>query len=136
MHSLSEPKATGRLRREGVCLERDGRASSGPSCTVQCVRAALLDDHLPRPSPTTGLPCRLCSVARVHPGADAAAEVCQVLREKLLTSASGQPPRLAGYLGQGPLAAWLRAAAVRTALNTAGQHGGDGGPVSFLSRRQ
>ncbi|PTL76977.1 sigma-70 family RNA polymerase sigma factor [Vitiosangium sp. GDMCC 1.1324] len=57
------------------------------------------------------------AVARVHPGADTAAEVCQVLREKLLTSEPGRPPRMAEYQGQGPLAAWLRAAAVRTALN-------------------
>jgi len=70
---------------------------------------AALDTHF--------LPKVASAVARVHPGADAASEVCQVLREKLLTSEAGQPPRLSGYLGQGPLVAWLRAAAVRTALN-------------------
>ncbi len=70
---------------------------------------AALDAHF--------LPKVAAAVARVYPGADAASEVCQVLREKLLTSEAGHPPRLAGYLGQGPLAAWLRAAAVRTALN-------------------
>lgn len=63
------------------------------------------------------LPKVAAAVARVHPGSDAAAEVCQLLREKLLTSEAGRPPRLADYQGQGPLAAWLRAAAVRLALN-------------------
>ncbi|QRK10968.1 sigma-70 family RNA polymerase sigma factor [Archangium violaceum] len=63
------------------------------------------------------LPKVAAAVARVYPGADAASEVCQVLREKLLTPESGRPPRMADYQGQGPLAAWLRAAAVRTALN-------------------
>ncbi|WNG32305.1 sigma-70 family RNA polymerase sigma factor [Archangium violaceum] len=63
------------------------------------------------------LPKVAAAVARVSPGADAASEVCQVLREKLLTPEPGRPPRLADYQGQGPLAAWLRAAAVRTALN-------------------
>jgi len=46
MHSLAEPKATGRLRRGGVCLERDGRASSGPSRTVQCLGARVGSGYL------------------------------------------------------------------------------------------
>jgi len=62
------------------------------------------------------LPKVAAAVARVDGAADAS-EVCQVLREKLLTSEAGRPPRIADYQGQGPLAAWLRAAAVRTALN-------------------
>ncbi|QRN97360.1 sigma-70 family RNA polymerase sigma factor [Archangium violaceum] len=57
------------------------------------------------------------AVARVDASADAASEVCQLLREKLFTSEGGRPPRMADYQGQGPLAAWLRAAAVRMALN-------------------
>jgi RNA polymerase sigma-70 factor (ECF subfamily) len=63
------------------------------------------------------LPKVAAAVARVDGAADVASEVCQVLREKLLTSEAGRPPRIADYQGQGPLAAWLRAAAVRTALN-------------------
>jgi len=41
-------------------------------------------------------------------------EVLQQLREKLLT---GEHPRLRDYAGRGPLRAWLRAAALRTAHN-------------------
>lgn len=44
-------------------------------------------------------------------------EVCQRLRQKLLVAAEGRPPRIADYSGRGPLAGWLRVAAVREALN-------------------
>lgn len=57
------------------------------------------------------------AVARVEGSGDGAAEVRQRLRERLLTSEEGRPPHIADYQGTGPLAAWLRAAAVRTALN-------------------
>jgi RNA polymerase sigma-70 factor, ECF subfamily len=44
-------------------------------------------------------------------------EVVQRLRERVLVrSAPDQPPRIASYTGQGPLAAWLRVASVRIAL--------------------
>jgi len=45
MHSLAEPKATGHLRRGG-----------GPPAPSNACRAALLDDHLPRPRPQQGSP--------------------------------------------------------------------------------
>ncbi|WP_224240488.1 sigma-70 family RNA polymerase sigma factor [Hyalangium gracile] len=57
------------------------------------------------------------AVARVEGSGDGAAEVRQHLRERLLTPEEGRPPRIADYQGTGPLMAWLRAAAVRTALN-------------------
>ncbi|WP_375769430.1 sigma-70 family RNA polymerase sigma factor [Archangium gephyra] len=105
-----------RLSSPGPEPERTLRALPAADLFLACAcvhgdaaAQAALDAHF--------LPKVASAVARVHPGADAVSEVCQVLREKLLTSDSGQPPRLAGYLGQGPLAAWLRAAAVRTALN-------------------
>lgn len=41
-------------------------------------------------------------------------DALQALREKLLV---GRAPRIAEYAGTGPLVSWLRAAAVRTALN-------------------
>ena len=43
--------------------------------------------------------------------------VCSVLRDKLLVSRDGQPPRIATYGGRGPLAAWIAIAAQRTALS-------------------
>jgi len=44
-------------------------------------------------------------------------EMQQVLREKLLVATAAAAPRIATYSGRGPLHAWVRAAAVRTALN-------------------
>jgi RNA polymerase sigma-70 factor (ECF subfamily) len=44
-------------------------------------------------------------------------EVRQILSERLLVGVDGEPPRIATYAGDGPLAAWVRVAAVRTALN-------------------
>ena len=65
-----------------------------------------LDTHyLARLGPTVG---------RVDPSPDFLDEVLQQLREKLLV---GPSPRIATYDGAGPLMSWLRAAAVRTALN-------------------
>jgi RNA polymerase sigma-70 factor (ECF subfamily) len=40
--------------------------------------------------------------------------VAQEVRTRLLI---GEPPRIAEYAGRGPLAAWIKTAAVRTALN-------------------
>lgn len=58
------------------------------------------------------------AVTRVTGPGDAVAEVRQHLRERLLSSEDGKPPRIISYQGTGPLVAWLRAAAVRTALNS------------------
>ncbi len=52
-------------------------------------------------------------VRRYDPSDTFVDEVRQALREKLFLP----PPRIAEYQGQGPLLAWLRAAAARTALN-------------------
>lgn len=43
--------------------------------------------------------------------------VVSVLRDKLLVSRDGQPPRITTYGGRGPLAAWIAIAAQRTALS-------------------
>ncbi len=67
---------------------------------------------------TRFLPKVDAAVARVEGPGDGVAEVRQRLRERLLSSEDGKPPRIAGYQGTGPLVAWLRAAAVRTALNS------------------
>jgi RNA polymerase sigma-70 factor (ECF subfamily) len=58
------------------------------------------------------------AVTRLTGPGDAVAEVRQLLRERLLSSEDGKPPRIISYQGTGPLVAWLRAAAVRTALNS------------------
>ncbi|MCP3140968.1 sigma-70 family RNA polymerase sigma factor [Pyxidicoccus xibeiensis] len=44
-------------------------------------------------------------------------EALQLLRVKLFLPSGDRPPRMADYEGQGPLLAWLRVAALRTALN-------------------
>jgi RNA polymerase sigma-70 factor (ECF subfamily) len=46
-----------------------------------------------------------------------AAEVEQQLRQTLLVPPAGRGPRVLDYLGRGPLVHWLKAGAVRTALN-------------------
>ena len=54
------------------------------------------------------------AVSRVERSPEFLDEVLQQLREKLLV---GKPPRIETFEGAGPLISWLRAAAVRTALN-------------------
>jgi RNA polymerase sigma-70 factor (ECF subfamily) len=56
-------------------------------------------------------------LARIQGSSALADEVRQMLREKLLVGSDGESPRIATYGGEGPLAAWVRVAAVRTALN-------------------
>ncbi|MDF2692822.1 MAG: putative DNA-binding regulatory protein [Labilithrix sp.] len=46
-----------------------------------------------------------------------AAEVVQALRERLLVSAPGRPPRIESFTGRGGMESWLRVAAVRVAMN-------------------
>jgi RNA polymerase sigma-70 factor (ECF subfamily) len=55
-------------------------------------------------------------LARHAPALDAA-EVRQVLRERLLVAPPGDVPRIADYAGRGSLAGWLRVAILRTASN-------------------
>jgi len=43
-------------------------------------------------------------------------EVLQQVRARVLVGANGEPPRIGGYSGRGPLAGWLKVAAVRVAL--------------------
>jgi RNA polymerase sigma-70 factor (ECF subfamily) len=56
-------------------------------------------------------------LARIEGSSALPDEVGQILRERLLVGVDGKPPRIAAYAGQGPLGAWVRVAAVRTALN-------------------
>jgi RNA polymerase sigma-70 factor (ECF subfamily) len=54
------------------------------------------------------------AVAPIDRSRDFVDEVKQILRERLL---SGERPRIVDYAGRGPLGAWLRMAATRSALN-------------------
>jgi RNA polymerase sigma-70 factor (ECF subfamily) len=60
------------------------------------------------------------AAARLDPGPAFAAEVTQEVLERLLLPREDAPPRLADYAGQGPLPAFLRVMAMRTALNLRG----------------
>jgi RNA polymerase sigma-70 factor (ECF subfamily) len=44
-------------------------------------------------------------------------EVVQILRAKLLVAEAGAAPKILDYSGRGPLAGWLRIAAIRTGLD-------------------
>jgi RNA polymerase sigma-70 factor len=56
-------------------------------------------------------------VSHIDPTPSFADEMRQLLRERLLAPRPGGRPRIAEYSGRGALAAWLRIAAVRVALN-------------------
>lgn len=67
-------------------------------------------------------------VARIDPSAAFADEVKQELRDQLFVGKAGTRPLIAGYAGRGPLGAWLRVIAVRTALRVGRSRGGDAPP--------
>lgn len=63
-------------------------------------------------------------------------EVAQTLRERLLVRKGDAEPRIAAYRGQGPLLSWLRAAAVRAALNLRrGKAAKDSQPLETAAER-
>lgn len=64
-----------------------------------------------------------------HPARAEAAEVGQLLRERLLVGAS---PRIADYAGRGSLVGWLRVATLRTASNLRRAHRNVELPVAAL----
>ena len=57
------------------------------------------------------------SLSRLAPTADFVKEVQQALRDKLLVPQGERRPRIADYSGRGALGAWVRVAALRTALS-------------------
>lgn len=57
------------------------------------------------------------TIRGVHPDPVVVEEVVQLLMERLLISTGGGPPRIAEYAGKGPFEHWLRAVALRLALN-------------------
>lgn len=64
------------------------------------------------------------ALARITSAAPVVAEVRQQLRVKLFVGEGG-PGKIADYSGRGPLAGWVRVAAVRTALNLVTRQGPD-----------
>ncbi len=58
------------------------------------------------------------TIARIDADRAFVDEVLQVVRERLLVAPPGGTPRIGTWEGAAPLASWLRAIAVRTALNT------------------
>lgn len=57
------------------------------------------------------------AVARLGPGAPAAEDVVQELLVKLLVPAEGRPAKLGAFAGHGALHAWIKVAAIRTAIS-------------------
>lgn len=60
-------------------------------------------------------------VASLRLPGDALEELRQELRARVLVGSEGAPARLTHYLGQGPLGAWVRVAALRLGLDRAQQ---------------
>lgn len=63
------------------------------------------------------MPKAVSVAAGLLPSADAAAELAQALRVHLFVRQTEGPPRVAGYDGSVPFAAWVRAVARRCAMN-------------------
>jgi RNA polymerase sigma-70 factor (ECF subfamily) len=65
------------------------------------------------------------AIARIFHDLDAQEEVAQRLRTKLFVATPDRAPKIAEYRGHGALAAWLRVAALREALDLRRQRSGD-----------
>jgi RNA polymerase sigma-70 factor (ECF subfamily) len=63
------------------------------------------------------LPQALLAVRRIDPSATFREELAQSLLERLLVARGGAPARILEFAGQSPLVHWLRAVALRQALN-------------------
>jgi RNA polymerase sigma-70 factor, ECF subfamily len=59
----------------------------------------------------------LQALRRVEPTPSFADEALQAVRERLFLASAQGPPKIASYMGTGPLAGWVRAVAVRVGLN-------------------
>lgn len=66
------------------------------------------------------LPQTAHALRRLDPSPAFADEVRQLLRQKLFVGDGESPPKIGDYAARGPLATWVRVAAVRTALNLRG----------------
>jgi len=63
------------------------------------------------------LPLVLRAIKKVHSSREFLEDVKQAVRQRLFVSDGGAPPKILDYAGRGPLEGWLRAAALRVALN-------------------
>jgi RNA polymerase sigma-70 factor (ECF subfamily) len=121
-------------RRPGVALDDEVFAAYlGARATADDLDADLATLHLAdlwlACACAAGLPAALAALDRLLAGDAAPAaravdvsaafvdEVLQGRRRRLLVAEAGAPPRIASYSGSGPLSAWLRVAATRTALS-------------------
>jgi RNA polymerase sigma-70 factor (ECF subfamily) len=68
------------------------------------------------------LPHVVPAIAGIDSSPTFVAETKQQMRQRLLVSAEGRPPKISEYAGFGPLSHWLRAVALRTALNLRRAH--------------
>jgi RNA polymerase sigma-70 factor, ECF subfamily len=91
----------------------------GPDLYLACACAAgdpsalrLFEDQV--------LPQADAALRRVDASPTFADEVRQILRQKLFVGDGESAPKIGDYAGRGPLATWVRVAAVRTALNLRG----------------
>jgi len=93
-----------------------------------CCACAAGDTSALESFETKVLPQVLQAIASVNPEPSFVAEVQQQVRRKLLVP-EGSPARISEYAGLGPLVHWLRAVAVRTALNLRRSQGRQDLPV-------
>jgi RNA polymerase sigma-70 factor (ECF subfamily) len=63
------------------------------------------------------MPVVRVAARKIDPAAEFIDEVAQAARERLLVASHGEAPRIAEYSGRGTLAAWVRIAAMRIAMN-------------------
>jgi RNA polymerase sigma-70 factor (ECF subfamily) len=61
--------------------------------------------------------CLLPISSQLHSTRTPPEELRQALRERLLVAEPDRPPRIAAYAGRGPLASWVRVAALRLLVN-------------------
>jgi RNA polymerase sigma-70 factor (ECF subfamily) len=73
------------------------------------------------------------AASRVDPSTTFVEEVVQLVRDKLLVRDGSAEPKIGEYAAKGPLRKWLRAAALRTAINHAGSRGREAAAVEGMT---
>jgi RNA polymerase sigma-70 factor (ECF subfamily) len=99
--------------------EAAGENLYGPDLYLACACAAGDPSGL-RAFEDQILPHAAVALRRLDRSPAFADEVRQLLRQKLFVTDGSSLPRIADYAGRGPLIAWVRVSAVRTALNLRG----------------